>query len=197
MKFNREELKTKKEEGTEEDSIKKKKALLLRTIIALVLVIVAFQMMSHSISERGKDNEKEEAQEEVSKQNMEDLNRVINNAINSENQTSITDDSQENNISKESLSEEISATSELQINGLNEEVIQYTGNNQERMKNEIRTWLNSYGFAEETAVTFYGECLIDYNTENVTISFTLDSNQNIGIDYIYNRKNDSVSVVTW
>lgn len=197
MKFNREELKTKKEEGTEEDSIKKKKALVLRTIIALVLVIVAFQMMSHSISERGKDNEKEEAQEEVSKQNMEDVNRVINNAINSENQTSITDDSQENNISKESPSEEISATSELQINGLNEEVIQYTGNNQERMKNEIRTWLNSYGFAEETAVTFYGECLIDYNTENVTISFTLDSNQNIGIDYIYNRKNDSVSVAPW
>lgn len=197
MKFKKEELKTRKEEGTEEDSIKKKKALVWRTIIALVLVIVAFQMMSHSISERGNNNKKEEEQEEVSKQNMEDVNRVINNAINSENQTSITDDSQENNISEESPSEEISATSELQINGLNEEVIQYTGNNQERMKNEIRTWLNSYGFAEETAVTFYGECLIDYNTENVTISFTLDSTPNIGIDYIYNRKNDSVSVAPW
>lgn len=187
---------------SEEDSIKekkqeaekKKKKILM--IFLLVFIIFCFMEGYLSMKNTKKTEEKtKKAQQEQSYDNK-DIENVIGKALNNgTTQTEeITEDDQPEKIEDGS---EISAVSSVEIKDLNEEVLNFIDNDKAGLEKAIREWMNGYGLAEMKSVSFYGECLIDYNKKTVAVSFVVDMDSSPGFDAVYNRELKSFSIVTW
>lgn len=185
-----------------ENSIKTKNDEISKKRWILLIVFIMFSVfLLKGIWDISKAQEKEEEKKEEDKEDYsdDDLEKVINQTLN---QKEINNTFSENgtDISKETdiKNTEVSSSSgEVEIKNLNEEALKLAGNNKKNLEQSIRSWLNGYGFADVGSVTFYGECLIDYNVNTVSLTFTVDTEGTPGFDAIYNKKDNSFSIVAW
>lgn len=176
-----------------EDSIKKKNEVNKRWIVFVIFVLLMIVFLFRVITEMSKEekeSEKKIEEEEVS-YSEENIEEVLEDVIYKGGDKTIREEDNTGDGEMEY------STSELTINNLNQEVLGFINNQSEDMEKSIRSWMNGYGFSEMQSVTFYGECLMDYNKNTIMLSFTIDTDESPGFDVVYNRTDKTFSVIAW
>lgn len=183
-----------KKKTENDDSTKKEKSPDMKkwgaiAIIILLLLILLFPKKDDKepVTDTSKTSEAVE-QEFTDK----DINSVIADSITDSSQTEPQTDDLSNLTNQTDYADET-----LTINRMQEDVLTYVGNDEELLKTSIREWMNGYGLAEAKAVNFYGEVLIDYNSNTVTLTFTVDGSNSLGFDAVYDVTNKKYNIVSW